>query len=62
VSGGVWKAVETSTGKVGMEEVKGRREKGRSWKKEGRKGEEEDKKKGEDDGNEESSRRMGDMG
>jgi len=45
-----------------MREAKGRREKGRSWKKERRKEEEEDKKKGEDDGSEESSRGMGDMG
>ena len=47
--------METSTGKVGIGEAKGRREKGR-------KGKEEDKKKGEDNGNEESSREMGDMG
>jgi len=39
-----------------MGEVKGRRKKGRSWKKEGRKGKEED------DGSEESSRGVGDMG
>ena len=53
--------METSIGKVGMGEAKGRREKGRSWKKEGRKGKEEDE-KGENDGSKESSRGMEDMG
>jgi len=62
VPGGMWKAVEDSTGKVGMGEAKERREKGRSWKKEGRKEKEEDKEKGKDDGSKESSRGMGDIG
>jgi len=61
VPGEMWKVVEASTGKVGMGEAKGRREKGRSWKKEGRKGKKEDKEKGEDDGSEESNRGMGNM-
>ena len=38
---GMWKAVKTGARKVGMGEAEGRREKGRSWKKEGRKGKEE---------------------
>jgi len=61
VSRGMWKTVETGTGKVRMGEAKGRREKRRSWKEEGRKGKE-DKEKGEDNGSEESSREMGNMG
>ena len=46
----MWKAVEASTGKVGIGEAKGR------------KGKEEDKEKGKDNGSEESSRGMRDMG
>jgi len=45
-----------------MGEIKGRREKGRSWKKERRKEKKENEEKGKDDGSEESSREMGNMG
>ena len=55
MSRGIWKAVETSTGKVGVREAKGRRGKGRK-----RKGEE--TKKGKDNGSKESSGEMGNMG
>ena len=57
VSGGMWEAVETSTGKVRMGETKGR-----GWKKEGRKIKEEETEKEEDNGSKESSRGMGNMG
>ena len=61
VSGGMWKAVETSTGKVGIGETKGRRGKRRGRKKEGRKRKEEETKKREDDGSKESGRGMGNI-
>jgi len=38
VSGEVWQVVEASTGKIGIGEAEGRRSKGRSREKEGRKG------------------------
>ena len=57
VFGGMWEAVETSTGKVRMGETKGR-----GWEKEGRKIKEEETEKGEDNGSKESSRGMGNMG
>ena len=58
----MWKAVETSIGEVGVEEVKGRRDKERGWEKKGRKREEEETKKGENNRGEESSRRIGNLG
>jgi len=47
--------VEASARKVRVGKAEGRRGKGGSREKDGRKGEEEDKEKGEDDGSEESS-------
>jgi len=47
MSRGMWKAVETSTGEVGMGEVERRRSKGGNGKKERGKGKEEKTEKGE---------------
>ena len=62
MSGRVWKAVETGTGKIRVGETERRRSKGRSGEKERRKGKEEETEKRKNDGNKESSREMGDMG
>ena len=62
VSRGVWKAVETSAGKIGMGKAERRGSKGRSRKEEGRKGQEEEIEKGEDNGSKESGKEMEDMG
>jgi len=62
VSGGVWKAVETSAGEVGMGETERGRSKRGSRKKERRKGKEEKIEEGENHRNKKSSRRVGDMG
>ena len=62
VSGRVWKAVETSTGKIGVEEAERRRSKGRSRQKKRRKGEKEKAEERENNGNKKDSRRVGNMG
>ena len=60
MSGEVWKAVEASTGKIGMGKAERERGKRRSRKKERRKGEEKTEKR-KDCGSKESSRGMGNM-
>ena len=62
MSGGMWKAVETSIRKIGMGEAEGRRSKGGSRQKERGKEEEEETEKGRSSGSKESSRGVGDMG
>ena len=62
MSRGMWEAVETSAGEVGIGETKGERGKGRGRAKERREGEKEKTKKGGNSGSQKSSRRMGNMG
>ena len=62
MSGGMWKAVEASAGKIGVGEVEGRRGKGGSRKKKRRKGEKKETKEGESSGSKENRRRVGNMG
>ena len=58
---GVWKTVETDTGKIGVVEIGGRG-KGRSRKEMRKNRRKEETKKGKDNGSKESSGRMGNMG
>jgi len=58
---GVWKTVETNTGKIGVAEIEEERDKGGSRKETRRKRGKEETKKGEDDGSKESSKRMENM-
>jgi len=62
MSGGMWKAIETCTRKIGVGEAERRGSKGRSREKERRKGEEEETEKRKNSGGKESSRGMGNMG
>ena len=62
VSRGVWETMETSAREIRVGEVKGRRSKGGSGKKERREREEEKTKKGKDNEGEEDSREMGNIG
>jgi len=58
----MWKVVETSTGKISMEEAEGRRSKRGSGEKERGKGEEEKTEKGKTSGSKESNRGVENMG
>ena len=58
----MWKAVEASSGEVGMEKIKGGKSERRSKKKTRRKGKEEEVEKRKDSGSEENSRGVENMG
>ena len=62
VSRRMWKAVETSSGEIGMGKAEGERRKGRSREETRRERQEKKTEKREDNGSEESSRRIGDLG
>ena len=61
MSGGMWKAVETNTGKIGVAETERRRGKGRS-RKEMREERREKAKRRKNDRGKKGSKRMGNMG
>ena len=58
----MWKAVETSAGKIGVGEAERRRSKGISRQKKRRKGEKEKAEERENNGNKKNSRRVRNMG
>ena len=61
MSGGMWKAVETSTREIGIGKAKGRRRKGGSTEEERGEEEEEEIEKGKNSGGQKNSRGMGSM-
>jgi len=61
-SGGMWKPMETETGKVRVAETEGRRRKGRSWEEREEREREEKKNQKMKNESKKSSRRMGNLG